>query len=231
MTRKKLPRVLTRDEADAVLDQTNERYFAPFRNRAIIRLALDTGLRNREVRHLRDADVDLDTCRLKVRAEGAKGDWERTLWFPESTGELLERWQEFRDQEIEAPSDLMFPTRKGTRLAGRYLRSMMKRYAKKAEIPDHEEVNFHTARHSSATWKLSETGNLELVRRMLGHNSTAVTRTYARIVDRDLEHAMKNGGTEEMASQDDPEPSLQELLQQADETELREALEAAVGGS
>lgn len=226
--RKQLPRVLTREEAEAIIGQTNRRYYAPFRNQAIIRLALDTGLRNSEVRHLRDEDVDLDTGRLKVRAEGAKGDWERVLWFPDSTAELLEKWIEFRDEYLDVDSGRLFPTREGTKLAGRYLRAAIKRYAAKAGIPDASDVKFHTLRHTAATWKLSETGNLELVRRMLGHNTSAVTRIYARIVDRDLEHAMKNGGTAEQA---ESEPSLAELLQSADEDQLRAALLNVVKGS
>lgn len=230
--RKKLPRTLTRDEADQILDQTNSRYFAPHRNQAIIRLALDTGLRSSEVRHLRDGDVDLDSCRLKVRAEGAKGDWERTLWFPESTGQMLADWMEHRDSELDVDCDLTFPTRNGTMLAGRYLRARIKQLAKKAGIPNHSEVNFHTLRHTAATWKLSETGNLELVRRMLGHNSSSVTRIYARIVDDDLRDAMQNGGTDQMEKES--EPSLEELLEKASDDQkdaLKDVLTTALDAS
>lgn len=43
-------------------------------------------------------------------------------------------------------------------------------------------VNFHTLRHTCATWILQKTGNLKLVQQVLGHSDMRVTSKYAHII-------------------------------------------------
>ena len=74
---KKLPTVLTEDEQARLLEQPNPRYPTGERNRTMLRLMLNTGLRLAEVTALKWCDLDLTTGKLMVRQ--GKGAKDRTL--------------------------------------------------------------------------------------------------------------------------------------------------------
>lgn len=186
---KKLPKVLTEAEQEALLDQLNPRYQSPHRNLTMLRLMLATGLRAGEVVALRPEHIDLDTCRLIVR-EG-KGAKDRTLWFSDEIREAVEEWLERRPD-----SEWLFPTRDGGQLSTRYLRAMVSRIAEEAEISEADRVSPHTLRHTFATELYRETKNLRLVQKALGHASIQTTQIYTHIVDDELEEALRGFRTE-----------------------------------
>lgn len=181
----RIPKVLTAEEQDALLDQLNTRYQSPHRNLVMLRLMLDTGLRAGEVVALRPEHVDLETGRLLVR-EG-KGAKDRTLWFSDEVGELLKEWMERRPE-----SDFLFPTRDGGQLSTRYLRKMVKRLAREADVAEADRVSPHTLRHTFATDLYRDTKDLRLVQKALGHADISTTQIYTHIVDEDLENAMRS---------------------------------------
>ena len=80
---KKIPDVLTLDEQEKLLNQFNLRYITPQRNKTMIQLLLNTGLRLAEMTNLKWNHVDLMTGQLKV-VEG-KGLKDRILWLDEKT--------------------------------------------------------------------------------------------------------------------------------------------------
>lgn len=181
----RLPKVLPPKEQAALLDQLNPRYQSPHRNLVLLRLMLDTGLRAGEVVALRPEHVDLETGRLVVR-EG-KGAKDRTLWFSDEIGEQLEEWMERRPE-----SNYLFPTRDGNQLSTRYLRKMVKRLAREADVDEADRVSPHTLRHTFATDLYRDTKDLRLVQKALGHSDISTTQIYTHIVDEDLENAMRS---------------------------------------
>lgn len=52
--------------------------------------------------------------------------------------------------------------------------------------------NFHTLRHTTATWLLRKTGNLKIVQNVLGHHNISVTTKYAHLVDNEAQEALTN---------------------------------------
>jgi integrase len=58
----------------------------------------------------------------------------------------------------------------------------------KANIQD---FRWHDLRHTAATWALRETGNIALVKRMLGHADIKSTERYAHVLDQDLREGME----------------------------------------
>lgn len=181
---KKLPKVLTQAEQDALLAQLNPRYQSPHRNRVMLRLMLATGLRAGEVVALRPEHVDLGTCRLVVR-EG-KGAKDRVLWFPDEIRGELEVWLKRRPD-----SEYLFPTRDGGQLATRYLRELVSRLAERAKIAEAEKVSPHTLRHTFACDLYRETRDLRLVQAALGHESIQTTEIYVHLVNGEVEEALK----------------------------------------
>lgn len=182
---KKLPKVLTADEQDALLAQLNPRYQSPHRNLVMLRLMLATGLRAGEVVALRPEHLDMRTCRLIVR-EG-KGARDRVLWFSDDLRDEIGEWLERRPE-----SPYLFPTRDGGQLSTRYLRALVSRLAQRASIAESEKVSPHTLRHTFATDLYRETKSLRLVQNALGHASIATTEIYTHLVNGELEEALRS---------------------------------------
>lgn len=181
-----IPKVLDDDEAADLVDVFNTRYDSGVKNRAMVRMMLEVGLRVSELCELKTGDVDMTACRVTVR--DGKGGKDRQLWMPEDLRDLVDEWLERRP---EADDDWLFPTRNGTRTNPRSVRRTVKNYAEKAGIDWYEDVSPHTLRHTFATDLLRRTGNIRLVQKALGHADLSTTMIYTHIVDDELEAAMK----------------------------------------
>jgi integrase/recombinase XerD len=179
---RRLPQVLTRDEARALLATPNPYYPTGLRDLCLIKLMLNSGMRSSEVLDLAWKDVDLHTGRLTGRR--GKGDKDRQVWVNESTLVLMRSWRE-RSPQIA----YCFPTLKGTRIHGQALREMMKRRGAKAGIA--KGVHPHMLRHTYATELYRETKDIRLVQKALGHAALSTTMIYTHIVDDDMETAMR----------------------------------------
>ncbi|MEN6368236.1 MAG: tyrosine-type recombinase/integrase [Thermotogota bacterium] len=185
---RKIPEVLTETEQEALVSQPNPRYFTGHRNRVMLRVMLDTGLRLSEAINLRWKDVDLNSGKVMVRQ--GKGAKDRTLWTGESNLAALVGWRERQAKEGTGRSESVFTTKEGGNLDPRYVQRMVKRYATKAGIV--KDVHPHTLRHSFATDLYRQTTNIRLTQKALGHANLSTTQIYTHIVDEELEGALKS---------------------------------------
>jgi site-specific recombinase XerD len=188
----KIPEILTPEEQVLLLKQPNPRYYTGERNKALLRLMLDTGLRVAEATALKWNDLDLQTGKLHVKQ--GKGKKDRLLWIGEST---LEQLQKLRERQAkDAPTaqgkapEYVFSTRDGDQISPRFVQQMVKRYRERCGF--NKQVTPHTLRHTFATDLLRETKNIRLVQKALGHASLSTTQIYTHIVDEELEDALKN---------------------------------------
>ena len=185
---RKIPEVLTTNEQEALLAQPNPRYLTGHRNRVMLRLMLDTGLRLSEAIHLQWKDIDLNSGKVMVRQ--GKGAKDRLLWTGEDNLAALVAWRERQSVECNGACSHVFTTKQGGELDPRYIQRMVQRYAAKAGIEKH--ITPHTLRHSFATDLYRETSNIRLTQKALGHANLATTQIYTHIVDEELEGALKS---------------------------------------
>ncbi len=190
---RRIPQVLTEQERTALLRAPNPRYPTGERNRLLMSVMLNAGLRVSEATALQWRHVDLNTGRLHV-VEG-KGSKDRVLWLGEGDLEGLRSWRQRQTQEVGHAPDHVFSTLEGGPLQRRYVHSMVSRYAGKAGIT--WNVHPHSLRHTFATDLLRQVGNVELVRKALGHSHLSTTQIYTHLVDADLEGALKSFRTAE----------------------------------
>ena len=185
---KRLPDVLTPDEEALLLAQPNPRYPTGQRNRLLLQLMLDTGLRLSEATAREWRDLDLTTGKLKVRQ--GKGAKDRLLWVGDEDLEALRKWRDRQARDVAGKPSHVFTTLDGEAVSPRYVQAMVKRYAAKAGIT--RSVHPHLLRHSFATDLLREAKNIRIVQRALGHAKLATTEIYTHIVDEELEGALKS---------------------------------------
>ncbi len=148
------------------------------RNRAIILLLLDTGIRSGELRLLNIEDLDRNACRLHVRH--GKGRRQRVVPFTQLPDLALEGYIDgFRG---DSPGALFktVATRHGSRRLNPYhLINLIKKLGARADVHAHP----HRFRHTFATWAI-EAGAREIdVQYLLGHSSSVMVRRYSATYD------------------------------------------------
>ncbi|NDY55861.1 tyrosine-type recombinase/integrase [Desulfovibrio sulfodismutans] len=143
-------------------------------------LALNAGLRAGEIFSLVWADVAHDG--LKVR--DTKSGKNRVVPLTRTAREMLEA----RRLDDAAPSDLVFPSEKGTRIG-----QVSQTFIKTADelfnmgVEDaRDRVVFHSLRHTFASWLVRRGTPLITVARLMGHATTAMTERYSHLAPNDL---------------------------------------------
>jgi site-specific recombinase XerD len=178
-TPKTLPRVPEDEEVRRLLAACDTS-FEGRRNRTMIALLADSGLRKEELRRLRVGDVDLGMGLVRVTC--GKGQRDRVGFFGETTASLLRSWLELHPDR--RPQAFLFVTREGVQLGPHAIGRILGRISKRAGLP--RRIGPHALRHYAATSILRRTGDVELVRRTLGHSSIAMSLRYAELTQADI---------------------------------------------
>jgi len=215
MTGRKLPKSLTEEQVCALLDQITGKSSMALRNRAMLVLMADGGLRLDEVLSLETGDLRREKREVtSLHLTHTKGGWERIVYLTGRARDALARWLE-RRTALGLPNGLVFTTLQegkrrtpvsgengfiegtlqekqitpGRKINPRYVRALVKRLAEKAGLP--EWVHPHTLRHSAAQRLFNSTGNIELVRKFLGHRAVTTTQIYAEADDKQVQEAVE----------------------------------------
>jgi len=140
------------------------------RNRALLGLMLDTGLRRAEVESLTLAALTVEDGLLTVTGKGNK---QRRVPFSSSVAHLLAEWVRLRGNE---PGSLFWLKAAGIRMVFRRIQ----------EDLGLEIFHPHQLRHQAATMMVRNNSDLETVRRILGHSDISTTARYLSMTDADL---------------------------------------------
>jgi len=174
----KLPRLLPRVPEDADVQRLIQACGDSFegrRNRALVSLLADSGLRISEALRLRIEDVRFGERTLAVR--GGKGQKDGMGFFGAETAHALRAWLGMRKDA--APEDYLFTDRVGRPLTRDWGTHLLHKLSARAALS--RKVGPHALRHYAATSILKQTGDLELVRQVLRHESLAMALRYAHI--------------------------------------------------
>ena len=154
------------------------------RDKALILLMVDTGLRREEVLSLDWEDVDITTG--VVRVERGKGGKARSVVVGVTTRRVLLAYR----RELNMPAGPLFVTRDGLRFLPMGLRAIFQRLQKKTGV----KVTPHSLRRTFATMSLRAGMNPIHLQGLLGHSTLDMTRRYIQMVDDDLVQAHKEHG-------------------------------------
>lgn len=192
--RVKLPQrvlvVLSREEIRAMEDAATTE-----RDKLIVRVLADTGLRLSELLGLRAQDLSEQGRDRYIKVMG-KGSRERLVPLQPSLYQRLRRYAE-RGRPQTASSDRIFLIAKHSRISGDYeplqpraVQDLMAMLAAKAEIRD-KPTNPHSLRHAFATWCLRRGMNPIQLQRILGHSDlTMISNVYGHLAPTDAAAAL-----------------------------------------
>lgn len=155
------------------------------RDKALVLLMVDTGLRRAEVCALNWGNVDIQSGLVQVvRGKGGKA---RSVVVGAATRRALLAYRRELEPDPDKP---VFQTQSGGRLAHNGLRSILLRVGERAGV----KVNPHSLRRTFATMSLKAGMNPLHLQGLLGHASMEMTKRYVQMVDDDLVEAHKAHG-------------------------------------
>ena len=186
---KSLPKFLTPDEVEQILNNTKIETPAGYRNRTILELLWATGMRISELSGLNFGDLNLEHNEIRVFGKGSK---ERIILVTDRAKNYLERYIESARALIPKgfpvpPQDEnspVFINNTGYRLQTRTVRNVINEVVEKINLPKH--VTPHVFRHSFATHLIENGADLRVVQELLGHASISNTQIYTHVSTKHL---------------------------------------------
>lgn len=175
---KKMPQILTKEEADQLLNQPNCNTDKGLRDRAMICLVYATGIRVSELVHLRLSDVNLRKRYMTCSENGR----ERAIPLDELSKEALEEYvASARERLLRGhESDYLFTNCYGTPMSRQGFWKVLKGYAAEAGIT--KDITPHTMRHSFAAHMLQKGEDIRSVQQMMGHADVTTTQMYMQLL-------------------------------------------------
>lgn len=181
---KSLPKFLTVNEIEKILNNISIDTPAGFRNRVILELLWATGMRVSELSNLNFGDLNLEDNEIRVFGKGAK---ERIVLISSRAKQYLVQYINtarnllapgYNIEEINENSPL-FINNTGYRLQNKTIRNAINAVVEKIELP--KKVTPHVFRHSFATHLIENGADLRVVQELLGHAGISNTQIYTHI--------------------------------------------------
>ena len=148
--------------------------FATCRDHLLFELLYQTGMRQAELRGLRDVDIDKAGMQLKVHGKRNK---DRFVPLSSQMIKLIERYQVLRDAAFTAKADRLLLNDKGEEMSPSYVYNKVHRMLE--GVTTLKQKSPHVLRHTFATHLLDEGASLVAIQRLLGHEDLATTQIYA----------------------------------------------------
>jgi integrase/recombinase XerD len=179
----KLPWIPTDEQWQTLLLAARDE---PIRNRLMLALAYDAGLRREELCLLRTDDIDPAHRMLRVRAETTKSRRERAVPYSAAAGALLREYLAHRRTLSTARGPLFLSESRANKsqpLSSWTWSKVVRALALRAELP---RFSTHTLRHLCLT-DLARCGwEVHAIAQFAGHRNTTTTLQYIHLSGRDL---------------------------------------------
>jgi integrase/recombinase XerD len=162
-----LPKVLSKEEISKLFKVTINS-----KHNLMLKLTYGMGLRVSEVVNLKITDIDSN--RMQVRIEQAKGKKDRYVNLPQSIlTDLRNYYKEYR------PVKYLFEGQFNDKYSIRSVQATFKNAMKKAKI--NKIIGIHGLRHSYATHLLEAGTDMIFIQKLLGHKNIKTTEIYAKV--------------------------------------------------
>ena len=170
---KKIPEYIYDSQLEKLLNEkTSENVEIELRNKLIIHLLLDTGVRVSELVNIKVHDIDVEERIIKVFGKGSK---ERFVFFTSKTKELLTNYLIKRKEK--AITDNLLINYKGEKLTERSVQKIIKLVGEKIGL----DIHPHLLRHTFATDLLNKGADIRMIQELLGHENLDTTQIYTHV--------------------------------------------------
>lgn len=170
-TSKRLPVFIEKEKMDTLLDDTVfGDDFEGQRNKLIIELFYATGIRLSELINLKQSNVDLYLCQIKVLGKRNK---ERIVPFNTI---LKDQIQQYITAKGDLHDEFLFINKNGKQLYEKFVYRIVNTYL--SQITTVNKKSPHVLRHTFATHMLNNGADLNAIKELLGHANLSATQVY-----------------------------------------------------
>jgi integrase/recombinase XerC len=172
-TKKNLPLYFTEKEINFVSNQLLENNFNEARDKLIIEMLYQTGMRRSELIGVKDVDIDFSRNTIRVLGKRNK---ERFIPFGRALANEMKTYIEIRNQSIESSAERFFTLKDGSPLYPKLVYNVVCRAFD--GVSTLSKRSPHVLRHSFATILLDKGAELNAVKELLGHSNLSATEIY-----------------------------------------------------
>ena len=185
--KKPLPTFVRESDMDRLLDGgLFDDSFEGVRDKLIMAMFYETGVRLSELISLNDADIDLFSNVMKVTGKRNK---QRLIPFGENLKNAIRSYVECRNVAVGCSCEAFFVRKNGKRLYQMLVYKLVKQNLSK--VVALKKRSPHVLRHSFATAMLNNNAELEAVKELLGHESVTTTEIYTHTTFEELKKVYK----------------------------------------
>ena len=187
--KRSLPYYVRESEMDRLLELTAEdRSFKGIRDRLVLMMFYETGIRRAELLGMTDASVDLIAKQIKVTGKRNK---QRIVPFGQELESEINAYRAAREETLgQCAFPALFVTEEGTAMNETQVSKIVKENLSK--VTTIKKRSPHVLRHSFATAMLNNKADLTSIQKLLGHESVATTEIYTHVSFEELKSEYKN---------------------------------------
>ena len=173
----KLPKTLVKFVTETDINKVSfgdEADFPTCRNRLLFELLYQTGMRQAELRGLKDGDVDKMGMQLKIHGKRNK---DRFVPLSKEMIALIVQYQALRDATFTNKAERLLLNDKGEEMSPSFVYNKVHHMLE--GVTTLKQKSPHVLRHTFATHLLDEGASLVAIQKLLGHEDLATTQIYA----------------------------------------------------
>ena len=155
--------------------------FQGVRDRLVLEMLYDTGIRRSELINIKMTDVDFELQHIKVTGKRNK---QRMIPFAERLREMMIKYLALREEFVNESNNWFFVRKNEKPISPAIVYNIVRESL--TAIPMLAKRSPHVLRHSFATSMLNDGAELSAVKELLGHSSLASTSIYTHITFEEL---------------------------------------------
>ena len=181
---KKLPKYLSYEDIDEIFKVPDITSPLGMRNRLILELLYDTGIRVSELCNIKLKDINFDNRSINIIGKGSK---ERIVYFGDICNDIMMSYiNEARCVLLNNKENehLILGAYKNTKISVRSIENVIDKVIDEAALK--KKISPHVLRHTFATHLLNEGCDILVVKELLGHSSLDTTGIYTHVSNEKL---------------------------------------------
>ena len=153
-------------------EETND--FVTLRSEVVFEILYQTGIRQSELRSIKDDDVDAISKSIKVLGKRSK---ERIIPVGDELLEKIDKYKTVRDDFFaERDNTLLIVDNKGRQTSPKFIYDLIHKML--VGVTTIEQKSPHILRHTFATHLLNRGADIRAIQKLLGHSSLSSTQIY-----------------------------------------------------
>ena len=179
---KKLPKFISLEEVEKLLDKIDTSTFIGERDYLIIELFYSTGIRISELTNILIEDISMSE--RSIRINSGKGNKDRTVFYGKRLEIILKKYLSSGRVNLANNNNYLVVSNRGNKINEGVVRKILDDLIKEASLTMH--ISPHSLRHTFATHLMNNGADIVTVKELLGHESLGSTEIYTHVTSERL---------------------------------------------